>query len=96
MSAAPALDPGPLPACAEGLDPRCPVAGGCRFAVLPHGNAYATELSWTPVYDRAGRLLGSDPNTYNETVECWTCNRSWLRTRREVQAELVEITVPEG
>lgn len=60
--------------------PPCPdKRTDCAFS---GGGMCTTLLGWTPVYDRAGKLLNADPNTITRTVSCHTCRRQWLtRTR---------------
>jgi hypothetical protein len=37
----------------------------------------ATLLAWKSVYDKTGKLLNEDPNTYRQNFSCQTCGAEW-------------------
>lgn len=57
--------------------PLCPDnRDDCR---LWSGHTTATAMAWTPEFDRDGRALNRDPNTYTMAMGCRTCGRNWVR-----------------
>lgn len=46
-------------------------------------------VGWTQTYDRAGFMLGSDPNKTTRHPHCTRCGRSWTVTMQAGQPGLI-------
>lgn len=67
-------------------DPSCVLE--CKlYDALP---MHRTAMSWTPLWDKFGQMINSDPNITSGRIGCMTCERQWdyreYPKRREVEA----------
>ena len=53
----------------------------CRIVSL---GSYTTCLGWTPIYDKHGNLLNSDPNKITTEYKCTVCGNNWIETKQNV------------
>lgn len=60
----------------------------CRFS---EGMSTMTAMHWTPVYDKRGNLLNSNPNTSRTHVGCSTCGKDWMRVTSSGETVFEEI-----
>lgn len=55
------------------------------------GRLQLTLMTWTPMYDGAGRMLNHDPNTITRHFECRTCGRQWATIRRGAEVKVQDV-----
>ena len=63
---------------APNSNPDCPNQPDYSLCRITRGARIALPvIEWEPIYDGAGTLTNSDPNTHIQTYQCTTCTQGW-------------------
>jgi len=75
--------------------PECPI-NEPNQCVFVNGYKCSTLMAWRPEYNRKGELLNSNPNTITTKLSCYTCQKSWVRRRKNGETTFKEVDIPKG